>query len=102
MSADVTKVFIEGMEACTDEQRAEIEVALREHNAEAMSKEEYMKHLQESALQEERQMQELRDKMQDYHLYRKPEIVAAPRIDLNPQPFYTKFLNKRKKPNKRK
>lgn len=102
MSADVTKVFIEGMEACTDEQRAEIEAALREHNAEAVSEEEYMKHLQESALQEERQMQELRDKMQDYHLYRKPEIVAAPRIDLNPQPFYTKFLNKRNKRNKRK
>lgn len=61
----------------------------------------YMKHLQESALQEERQMQELRDKMQDYHLYRRPEIVAAPRIDLNPQPFYTKFLNKRKNRNKR-
>ncbi|MBQ0074560.1 MAG: hypothetical protein KBT34_10230 [Prevotella sp.] len=41
MSADVTKVFIEGMEACTDEQRAEIEASLREHNAQ----DEYIKSL---------------------------------------------------------
>lgn len=45
MSADVTKVFIEGMEACTDEQRADIESDLREHNAEAISKEEHIKSL---------------------------------------------------------
>ena len=97
MSADVTKVLIRCMEAYTDEQRAEIEAILCEHNAEAVSEEEYLKHLQESALQEERQMKELRDKMQDYHLCRKPEIILDPRIDLNSQPFYTKFLNKRNK-----
>ncbi len=102
MPADATKVFIEGMKAYTDEQRAEIEAALREHNAEAVSKEEYVKHLQESVLQEEQQMQEMRDKMQTYHFYRKPEFQDPPRIDLNPQPFYTMFLNKRKKRNKRK
>lgn len=85
------------MEACTDEQRAEIEAVLREHNAEAVSEEEYLRSLQEAALQEVQHKKEFEEKVREIHMYYHPKVVATPRIDLNPQPFYSKFLKKRNK-----
>lgn len=113
MTTDVTKVFIRGLENCTDEQRAAIEDALRGHNAEVVSEEEYLKHLQDAATQEELQMQELRYKMQDtfalYNPYRDIKYVdyragdrgSAKRRAKDGRAF-AKEVNKRRKKNKNK
>ena len=50
----------------------------------------------------EAEMQEALKKLASYNLYHDLKMQSRQHIPRDPQPFYTKFINKRKKRNKRK
>lgn len=60
-------------------------------------KEEIMSQMQ---LPSEEEIHDALQKLATYHLYRKPEFQDPPVLVLNPQPFYTKFINKKRKRRK--